>query len=499
MAVLEHGEFPFIAGESDRSRTPATFDTVNPADETLLAQVVQCDAQHVDDAVSAAAQAQHGWYAKSPSDRGAAMWRWSLLIEQHADEVALLDTQNTGQPFEAARQSVAGAVRSLQYWAGMCDKIGGRELPLVPGHLSYTRREPVGVVGVIIPWNAPVAGFAGRAGAAIACGNGAVVKPSEYSPASALMLARLAVEAGLPGGLLNVLTGDGGVGRRLTGHPGINSITFTGSVPTGRAINEAAAATFKKVTLELGGKSPNIVFADADLDAAVRGAAFSVFHNSGQVCCGGTRILVQRSIAETFTSRLAGLTAKIRVGDPMDSTVHLGPLASKSQFARVAGYIDVGRAEGATVLTGGGRPEHIAGERGYYVAPTIFTHVSSDMRIAQEEIFGPAVAILPFDDEEDALRIASDVEFGLAAFIWTTDGARMLRLADALEVGIVWGNTTLITHPGLPFGGFRNSGMGNAFGVEAIDGMTRTKRMSLRFDATGAYPRWPDLVEDSAI
>jgi len=490
---VTHPRYPFIDGHFDTSRSSITFETINPADESLLAEVVQCEPGHVADAVESASRAQTAWWALSPSARGDALWNWGRLIEQNGDELALLDTQNNGQPLDVAREHVVGATRNAKYWGGMADKISGQQLPLTPGHLTYTRREPFGVVGVIVPWNAPMAGFTGRVSAAIACGNGVVMKPSELSPASALRLAELAVEAGIPAGLVNVVTGDGRVGQAITTHPDIHCITFTGSPSTGRLINATAAEAFKKVTLELGGKSPNIIFDDADLDAAVPGAAWSVFRNAGQMCCGGTRVLVQRSIVEDVSRRLAEVAGRIRVGDPTDPRSHVGPVVSKAQFERVVGYLELGLSEGANILIGGRRPASIPGDKGFYLSPTIFTDVTSNMRIAQEEIFGPAVVVIPFDDEEDAIRIAGDVEYGLAAMVWTRDVARMHRVANALDVGVVWGNTTIINHPGLPFGGFRNSGLGNAFGDQAIEGMTKVKRVTIRHDSSPVYPHWVDL------
>jgi acyl-CoA reductase-like NAD-dependent aldehyde dehydrogenase len=454
-----------------------------------LAEVAQCDDTVVDGAVAAASKAQQRWASLAPADRAAALWRWSELIRTHAPDLATMDMKCIGQPHELAHENAVGASRSAQYWAGMCDKIGGRELPLVPDHLSYTRREPIGVVGVILPWNAPMAGFVGRSAASLACGNAVVVKPSEYSPTSALRLAELSVQAGLPRGAINVVTGNGTVGQAMTTHPRIGAITFTGSIATGRSISVASAPSFKKLTLEMGGKSPNIIFSDCDLDLAARGAAFAVFHNSGQVCCGGTRLLVQREVVDQFTEEFVRVTDGVRVGHPLEHGVHLGPLVSRTQFDRVNDYIEVGRTEGAVLASGGGRPKEF--DRGFYIAPTIFTDVESQMRIAQEEIFGPVVVIIPFDDEQEALRLAADVEYGLAAMVWTNDVSRMIRMANDLEVGMVWGNTTLVVHPGLPFGGFRNSGLGNAFGLEAMEGLTRVKRVSIRSGAT--FRLWPDV------
>jgi acyl-CoA reductase-like NAD-dependent aldehyde dehydrogenase len=350
-------------------------------------------------------------------------------------------------------------------------------------------RDPLGVSGVILPWNGPVQGFVGRVAAALACGNGVVVKPSEFSPLSALRLAQFTLAAGMPEGLVNVLTGDGRVGATLAAHPDVDGISFTGSVPTGRKVNQAAASTFKKVVLEMGGKSPNIVFADADLDQALRGTIWGVFYNTGQVCCAGTRLIIERSIASDFVARLKEKAGQVRVGDPMDPSVHIGPIVCKKQYDRVQSYLEIGRAE-ARVELGGGRPSSLPGDTGFYVEPTIFTEAIPSMRISREEIFGPVLTVLEFDDEEEALELANDVEYGLSANIWTQDSGRLLRMAERVEAGTVWCNTARLYDPALPFGGYKNSGLGNASGEGAIEGNTKLKRVSVRFDPRAAAPGW---------
>jgi acyl-CoA reductase-like NAD-dependent aldehyde dehydrogenase len=332
-----------------------------------------------------------------------------------------------------------------------------------------------------------------RVSAALACGNAVVVKPSEFSPLSALRMAELATEAGLPPGLVNVVTGDGRTGALLTEHPGIEGISFTGSVATGRRVAAAAGGALKKTVLELGGKSPSIVFADADLDAALRGSLWGVFHNSGQACVASTRLLVQASIADRFVARVVERAGRVRVGDPTRDGVHLGPLVSRRQYDIVTGYLAAGRDEGATVAVGGGRPPGHADGPGFYVAPTVFTGVTSGMRIAQEEIFGPVLSVLTFETEADAVALANDVEYGLSASIWTGDVGRMLRMADALRAGTIWGNTARLLHPALPFGGFRSSGVGNASGEGAVDGNTRLKRVSIRYGEDAQTPGWDDV------
>jgi acyl-CoA reductase-like NAD-dependent aldehyde dehydrogenase len=484
---------PLIGGRPAARTGDRTFGVVNPATENVVATVVNADRRHLDDAVDAAWTAHRAWMAMPPNRRGEAMWRWSELIGPHAAELGALDSMCMGQPLADTQREAPGTIGRMRYWAGLTDKVVGQEVPVVPGHLSYVKRDPLGVVGVITPWNGPVSSFVNRVSAAVACGNAVVVKPSEYSPLSALRMAELATEAGLPPGLVNVVTGDGATGSLLTEHPGIEGISFTGSVATGRRVAAAAGAALKKTVLELGGKSPSIVFADANLDDALRGSVWGVFHNSGQACVASTRLLVQAGIADEFVARLADRTARVRVGDPATDGVHLGPLVSRRQYELVTGYLQTGRDEGATVTVGGGRPPDLAHEPGFYVAPTVFTGVTPGMRIAQEEIFGPVLSVLTFETEEEAVALANGVEYGLSASIWTSDVGRMLRVADALRAGTIWGNTARLLHPALPFGGFRNSGVGNASGEGAVEGNTRLKRVSIRYGAETAGPGWDDV------
>lgn len=481
--------YPFIDGQYDMSRSSRTFNTINPATEDVVAEFVQCDQQHVDEAVAAAAAAQVRWYALPASERGARIWRWGEIITQHGEELARLDTIDTGKPITDSLALISKVNKLCQYWAGMADKIWGHTMPVTPGHLSYTRREPHGVIGVITPWNIPQASFVGRAAAAISCGNGVIVKPSEYSPSSALRLAEFSVMAGIPAGLVNVLTGNGEVGAMLSAHPGIGGMSFTGSVASGRKVNVSAANTFKKVILEMGGKSPNIVFADADLDAALRGSVWGVFYNTGQICGAGTRLLVERKIAAEFLQRIKDAASKIRIGDPMDAATQIGPLVCKQQYDRVQSYLEIGRGE-AKVEIGGGRPASLGHDLGFYVEPTIFTDVDPTMRIAQEEVFGPILTVLPFDDEDEALALANNVEFGLGATVWTRDSGRLLRMADRLEAGVIWANTMRLSDPALPFGGIKNSGLGSAFADGAVEGYTRVRRVSIRFDDSAPAPGW---------
>jgi acyl-CoA reductase-like NAD-dependent aldehyde dehydrogenase len=483
---------PFIGGQRVADRSGDTFEAINPATEELLTTVVRCDQQHLDEAVASAHDAQLEWVRMAASRRSELLWRWGDLLTRDADAIGTLETLEIGKPIRTSRPEAKRLCRTAQYWAGMADKILGTQMPIAPGSLTYTTRTPAGVVGSITPWNGPASSAVSRISSALACGNGIVLKPSEWSSFSAGYVAELTVEAGIPPGLVNVVTGDGVIGSAVASHPGIGAVRFTGSVATGRRVALAAAPTFKQVTLEMGGKSPNIVFDDAAMDAALRGTVWGVFHNSGQVCCAGTRLLVQETVAEEFIQRLVALSGNLRTGDPLDVANHLGTVASRQQCDRVQDYIASGVSQGAEVAIGGGRPPTV-GPQGYFIAPTVFTKAERGMKIAQEEIFGPVLTALTFKDEEHALEIANDVDYGLASCVWTQDVSRMLRMADRLDTGSVWGNTARLMDPGLPFGGFKDSGLGNSRGEGAIMGSTKTKAVTIHFDPSMATPGWDDL------
>ena len=477
---------PHVGGARVAPSGNDSFDLVNPATAEVIAQVASSDEEQLDGAVDAAHVAQREWARLAPEQRAARLWKWGEFVRAEGETLAATDTLTMGRPLRDTVREAPGIADRIPYWAGVADKITGMQLPIAPGHLSYTVREPLGVVGVIIPWNGPMGMFVGRVAAALACGNGVVAKPSELTPLSALRLAELTVEAGIPAGLVNVVTGDGALGALLAAHPRVQGLSFTGSVATGRKVATLAAPTFKRVVLELGGKAPTVVFADADLGAAARGTAWGVFSNSGQACVATSRLLVERSVHDEMIERVVELARGLKVGDPNDPTVNLGPLASRRQHERVCDYLELGLAERARPAVGGERREG----PGFYIEPTVFVDVEPGMRIAQEEIFGPVLSVIPFDDEEHATELANQVEYGLSANIWTRDVGRMLRMAERIDAGTIWGNTARLLHPGLPFGGFKDSGLGNASGEGAIEGNTRLKRVSILYGADQHGPEW---------
>jgi acyl-CoA reductase-like NAD-dependent aldehyde dehydrogenase len=487
--VSEHHFRPLIADRRPAVDGPER-PLIDPATEEAFGVASDCGRAEVDEAVVAATAAQRTWAAMDPTERGRLLGAWADRIELEGPALGLLDTRTVGRPVRDTRQDAAGVAGMVRYWAGMVDKLRGTQLPVAQGHLVYTRREPLGVVGILLPWNGPASGFAERVAPALACGNAVVAKPSELSPLSAIRLAELALEVGLPPGLVNVVTGAAETGAMVAAHPGITGISFTGSRDAGRSVGVAAAAGFKQVVLELGGKSPNIIFADADLDRAIRGSLWGVFFNTGQVCCAGTRLLVERGVADEVVERLAAAAAQLQVGDPNDPATHMGPLASRQQLERVGGFLAAGAAAGLRVA---GAPRALP-ERGYYVPPTIYCDVDPGSDLAQQEVFGPVLSVIPFDSDADALTIANAVPYGLAATIWTRDISRMLSLAERLDVGSVWGNTKQLFHPAMPFGGFKDSGVGNAGGDCAIEANTRVKVVAVRHDEGARDPGWDDLA-----
>lgn len=458
----------------------ATITVTGPYSGETVCQVPNMGEDSVNAAVERAAVAQRVWAGMPGERRSELLWSWGSLIECHAEEIAHLDVKCTGKVIRDALPETRRAARHARYWAGMADKIYGQQLADAPGRLSYSLRDPLGIYAVILPWNGPSHSFMARSMPSLACANATIVKPSEFSPLSALRLVELALEAGIPENVLQVLTGDGATGGLLASHPKVSGVSFTGSPATGRKIMHAAADSFKKVTLELGGKSPIVVFADADFDSAVRAAVMGILTNAGQICAASSRLIVERSIAGRFVEEMRRRIANVRIGDPADPQTQLGPVVCRRQYDQIQAFIDAGTRQGASLAAGGGRPESLENHPGLFVAPTIFTGIKPEDDVALHEVFGPVLSVLEFDTETEAVELANHSDYGLSAYVWTRDVGRMLRMTEAIEAGVVHGNTTLVMDSGLPFGGFKNSGVGGAYGVDAIDGCTQTKRVTLR-------------------
>ncbi len=463
----------------------ATFATTNPATGEVIAQVAEARAGDVDLAVQAAraAMKESGWRRMNPHKRAELLWKLADALEANADELAALETADNGKPyFESRKVDLPSVVENFRYFAGMADKIEGSTIPVAGPFFNYTLREPVGVVGIITPWNFPLSLAAWKVAPALACGNAVVLKPAEQTPLTALRLGELAAEVGFPEGALNVVPGFGPTaGSALVRHPDVDAIAFTGSTEVGRIVMREAADTLKKVSLELGGKSPNIVFADAELKNAVRGASTGIFYGKGEVCAAGSRILVEGSIYEEFVEQLAGRAEQMTVGDPMESTTRLGAIVSEEQLERVLGYVEAGRTEGARLVTGGERAD--VNGKGNFVTAAVFADVTPDMTIAREEIFGPVAAVLPFEDMDDAIEKANGTLYGLAAGIWTRDVGTAHRVASELQAGTVWVNTYNQYDSASPFGGYKQSGFGRDLGWQsALEKYTQVKSVWVAMD-----------------
>jgi len=473
-----------IGEERSAGASGGWLDVINPATEQVQARVPTAEATDVDRAVRAARAAFEGpWKKIAPSERGRLLYRLAELIEAHGDELALLDTQDMGKPYAHARQhDVTAAVEFLRFYAGHSDKIRGSQVPCGPDKHVYIVREPVGVVAGILPWNFPLVIAIQKLGPALACGNTLVLKPAEQSPRSALRLGELCLEAGIPSGVVNVITGPGEItGAALVAHSAVDKISFTGSTGVGQEIMRAAADQIKKVTLELGGKTANIIFDDADMTAAITSTILTSCYNSGQICTTGSRLVVSRRIHDQFLDTLLARMNALRIGDPMHPETKLGPLVSREQYERVNRYIDIGKADSQPIVCGV-REKGLS--RGFYVNPTVFDHVDAQSRIAQEEIFGPVLSVISFDDEADAARIANQTSFGLATAIWTDDLRRAHRLAAEVDSGFVWINCNNYWVSAIPYEGHRKSGIGADMGVEAVESYTRLKSVVVNLDRT---------------
>ncbi|HEX7172535.1 MAG TPA: aldehyde dehydrogenase family protein [Candidatus Limnocylindria bacterium] len=466
-----------IGGELRDAQDGRTFATFDPAHGGELAQVAQGGRADVDTAVGAARDALNGvWMKTSPAKRSRALNRLAQLLDERTDELAELESRNVGKAIWQCAAEIKVAVATLELFAGTAQHLYGRSHVVNPAVVSYTLREPVGVVGAIIPWNYPLMMAAWKVAPALAAGNTMVLKPASATPLSALRLGELALEAGIPAGVLNVVPGPGGeVGEALATHPGIDKVAFTGETGTGRRIAEAAAKTLKRVSLELGGKSPNVVFADADLEAAVLGSLWAIYYAAGQSCEARSRILVEDGVYDAFASAFAEKAKSLTVGDPLSPDTKIGSLISRAHADRVRGFVDIGLEDGGELLAGGDPSLGDGLDADAFVAPTVIGGVSNDARICQEEVFGPVVTLTRFADEAEAVKIANDVRYGLAATVWTGDGGRGHRVAQRIRSGAVGINTPFIAFPGVPFGGFKDSGYGREQSIEALDLYTETK------------------------
>ena len=469
----------FIGGQWVPAKSGKTFDTIDPSTEEVIAQVAEGDAADIDAAVKAAREAfENGpWSRMDARDRGRLMYKLADLIEEEADELAALESLDNGKPIRDSRAAdLPLTIDCLRYYAGYADKIHGQTIPIRGDYFCYTRKEPVGVVGQIIPWNFPMLMTAWKWGPALAAGCTIVMKPAEQTPLSCLRMARLAQKAGIPDGVINVVPGFGPTaGGAIVKHPGIDKVAFTGSGETAQIIMRDAATTLKRITFELGGKSPNIVFADSNIEAAIAGAHFGLYFNQGQCCTAGSRLFVEERIHDEFVARLASINKSRKLGRPLDPTTEQGPQVDRAQFDKIMHYVNLGNKEGAKCVTGGKR----FGDRGFYIEPTMFTNVTDDMSIAKDEIFGPVMSILKFKGLDEIAARANNTTFGLAAAIWTRDIGKAHSLAKKIRAGTVWINCYDVFDAAAPFGGFKQSGIGRELGEEGLKAYVENKTVTV--------------------
>jgi aldehyde dehydrogenase (NAD+) len=468
----------FIGGAWRPPVSGETYQTINPATEEPSATVAKGDERDVDLAVAAARRAFDGgpWPRMTAAERGRIVWKLGDLITQNLDEMARLESLTTGKTmFDSGKVEIPFAAEVFRYYAGWATKIHGETLQIRENAFTFTLRQPVGVVGAIVPWNFPFLLSSWKIAPALAAGNTVVLKPASLTPLTALKFAELCAEAGLPEGVFNVVTGPGGrAGMALVRDGRVDKIAFTGSTAVGKEIMREGAGTLKRLSLELGGKSPNIVFADADMDAAVKGALTGIFYNKGEVCAAGSRLFVEEKIHDALMAQLTEKVKGLKVGDPMDRSTRMGPVVSRQQMETVLGYIEAGKREGARLVAGGGRA-NVGGGKGYFVEPTVFDGVTNTMKIAREEIFGPVLSVIPFKSIEDGLAQGNDTSYGLAAAVWTRDVAKALKAARAIRAGTVWVNAYNLFDAALPFGGFKESGFGREMGSVGLDHYTEVK------------------------
>ena len=481
----------YINGQWTDPDSGSWFDTENPYTGEVWAKIARGNAADVDRAVAAAKAAfEGGWGTSNPTDRGKLLCRLADIIDREADRLGHLEVRDNGKLLAEMGSQTKYIGEWYRYFGGLADKIEGTVIPTdKPNMFNFTRYEPFGVVGLITPWNSPLLLVAYKLAPALAAGNTAVIKPSEFTSASTLEFMELIAEAGFPDGVVNVVTGFGAeAGGPLVDHPDVSKIAFTGSDASGQKIYEQGAKKLIPVTLELGGKSPNIVFADADQEAAVMGAISGIFAATGQTCIAGSRLLVERSIHDDFVARLVEVAKTAKIGDPMSLDTHVGPVTTPPQFKKVMDYLDIAKAEGANCILGGGAYTGEGARGSQFVQPTIFTGVTNDMRIAQEEVFGPVLSVIPFDDEDEAVQIGNDINFGLAAGVWTSDMGRAIRMSERLRAGTVWVNTYRVVSYMTPFGGYKRSGLGRENGQQAIMAYLQQKSVWIATETSAANP-----------